>query len=112
MDLDLILLDVGMPGIEVLNRIIALQKGVPIVLQTACGRYRNSDLTWAADACLLKSSNLKEMVATVQRLAPLAVGLARESKVPTKNPMPETERTNHVERTLHRHIGESSFSRR
>jgi two-component system response regulator (stage 0 sporulation protein F) len=84
MDPDLILLDIRMPGmdgIEVLDKIIALPKRVPIVIHTAYSSYRDNYLTWAADAYLLKSSNLEELLATVRRLAPLPVRAHTNIKV-------------------------------
>jgi DNA-binding response OmpR family regulator len=115
MDLDLILLDIRMPGmdgIETLHKIIALQNSVPIVIQTAFSSYRDNYLTWAADAYLLKSSNLNELLATVRRLVPLSAGRARLPQVPALNTTLETERTNHVGQTSASYGWESRSSAR
>lgn len=73
MNPDLVVLDVRMPdmdGVEALHRILARNAQIPVILNTAytscCANY----LTWAADACLRKSSDLTELIETVTRLLP------------------------------------------
>lgn len=86
---DLVILDVRMPGmdgVEALHWILNRDAKIPVILNTAysscCGNY----MTWAADACLKKSSDLTELIETVNRLLPgnQAKGLLREPSLMKK----------------------------
>lgn len=103
MPIDLVILDIRMPGmdgIEVLQKIMAQHLGVPVVIHTAYTSYRDNYLTWGADAYLVKSSNLDELIATVDRL------LHRENNRPTRRRLASRptaqpmERIDHVGQTL------------
>jgi CheY-like chemotaxis protein len=65
---DLIVLDIVMPvmdGIEVLGRIVAKCRKIPIILHTSYPDYQQDFMSWAADAFVLKSSDpgkLKEKI--------------------------------------------------
>ncbi len=68
---DLVLLDIRMPGmdgLEVLARILSLDRHVPVVLTSAYTHFRDNFLSWAADAYITKSSDLSELKETVARL--------------------------------------------
>ena len=68
---DLVILDIRMPGmdgIEVLGRIAEEHRGLPVIINTAYAGYRESFLSWVADAYLLKSSDLSELKATIRSL--------------------------------------------
>ena len=68
---DLVVLDIrmaGMDGIEALQRILARDNSIPVVLNTAFSSYRDNYLTWAADAYVTKSSDVTELVSTVKNL--------------------------------------------
>jgi len=71
MEVDLVILDIWMPGmdgIEVLQKIIADWCNVPVIINTAHSRYRDNYLTWGARAFLTKSSDLTKLIGTVDRL--------------------------------------------
>lgn len=113
MDLDLILLDIRMPGmdgIEVMHKIIAHHNSIPIVVQTAYSGYRDNYLTWVANAYLIKSSNLEELLATVRRLVPLSDERSRLSQAPATTTTLETERIRHVKQTSASYSGEPCSS--
>jgi DNA-binding response OmpR family regulator len=62
--LDLIILDIRMPdlsGIETLKRIMEFPAKPPIILNSAYTSYKDNFLTWAADAYVVKSSDLTEL---------------------------------------------------
>ncbi|PID79619.1 two-component system response regulator [bacterium DOLJORAL78_65_58] len=68
---DLVVLDIrmaGMDGIEALQRILERDNSLPVVLNTAFSSYRDNYLTWAADAYVTKSSDVTELVSTVDRI--------------------------------------------
>lgn len=66
---DLMILDIklpGMGGIEVLRTVKTRWKGLPVVLCTAYQYYKHDFGTWAADAYVVKSSDLSELKDTVK----------------------------------------------
>lgn len=68
---DLVVLDIrmaGMDGIEALQHILERDNTIPVVLNTAFSSYRDNYLTWAADAYVTKSSDVTELVETVEGL--------------------------------------------
>ena len=68
---DLVLLDIRMPGmdgLEVLARMLSLDRQVPIILISAYSHFKENFLSWAADAYLAKSSDLSELKRTIARL--------------------------------------------
>ncbi len=69
--LDLVILDIRMPGmdgLEALPRILGLKEGLPVILNTAYSQYQESFMSWAADAYVVKSSDLTELKAKVKEL--------------------------------------------
>ncbi len=63
-DVDLVLLDIKMPGmdgVEVLRSIKERWKNLPVVLCTAYPHYKQEFGTWASDAYVVKSSDLREL---------------------------------------------------
>jgi two-component system, response regulator, stage 0 sporulation protein F len=70
-DLDLVILDIRMPGmdgLEALPRILGLKEGLKVILNTAYSQYQESFMSWAADAYVIKSSDLSELKAKVKEL--------------------------------------------
>lgn len=68
---DLITLDIKMPdmdGIETLRRIKEIDKNIPVVLCTAYGQYKQDFSSWASDAYVVKSADLKELKETIADL--------------------------------------------
>ena len=68
---DLMILDIqlpGMDGIETMNIIRGKSKDVPIILCTAYGEYKQDMKTWASEAYLIKSADLKELLSTVKKI--------------------------------------------
>jgi DNA-binding NarL/FixJ family response regulator len=58
----------GTDGIETLSRILAIDNKIPVILNTAYSSYKDNFMTWAADAYVVKSSNLsalKQQIAEV-----------------------------------------------
>jgi DNA-binding response OmpR family regulator len=61
---DLVVLDIKMPGmdgIETLGQILSRNSSIPVVLNSAYSSYKDSFLSWSADAYVIKSSDLTEL---------------------------------------------------
>lgn len=70
-DIDLVLLDIKMPGmdgLDLLNRIMNINPQMPVVLNSAYASFKDNFSTWSADAYVVKSSDLGEMKATVKEV--------------------------------------------
>jgi two-component system, response regulator, stage 0 sporulation protein F len=69
--LDLVILDIRMPGmdgLEALPRILGIKEGLPVILNTAYSQFQESFMSWAADAYVVKSSDLTELKEKVKEL--------------------------------------------
>jgi CheY-like chemotaxis protein len=68
---DLMTIDLRMPGmdgIELLSRVRATYRDLPIIICTAYGDFKSDFGTWASDAFLTKSSDLQELKAKIGEL--------------------------------------------
>jgi DNA-binding response OmpR family regulator len=68
---DLVVLDIVMPkmdGMEALGRIIGKDKTIPVILHTSHPGYQEDFMSWAADAYLVKSSDLNELKEKIREL--------------------------------------------
>jgi len=66
---DLIILDISMPGmdgIEALGKILAKDRTMPVILNTAYSTYKDNFMTWSADAYVVKSGDLTELKAKIK----------------------------------------------
>jgi len=66
---DLLVLDIQMPGmdgIEALSHILGKDNQLPVILNTAYSTYKDNFMTWAADAYVVKSSDLTELKETIR----------------------------------------------
>ncbi len=69
--LDLVILDIRMPGmdgLETLPRILGVKEGLKVILHTAYSQYKESFMSWAADAYIVKSSDFSELKNKVKEL--------------------------------------------
>jgi len=67
--IDLVLLDIAMPGmdgIEVLGRLLDIERQLPIILNTAYSSYKEDFMTWAAESYVTKSGDLSELRAKIR----------------------------------------------
>ena len=66
-----IVTDVRMPGIdglETMARMLSRDNRLPIILNSAYSAYRESFLSWSADAYVIKSSDLTELKAKIRQV--------------------------------------------
>ena len=83
---DLVILDIAMPsidGIELLGKLLAKNKSVPVILNTAYPNYKSNFMTWCADAFVEKSGDLTELqdkIAEVLKSRGISVPESAENK--------------------------------
>jgi two-component system response regulator (stage 0 sporulation protein F) len=68
---DVVVLDVGPPpsgDLSAVERMLALDRTIPIVLNTTCRSYADDALAWAVDAYVDKSSDVSELRSKVWEL--------------------------------------------
>lgn len=68
---DVVLLDIAMPGmdgIEALGKILDINNELPVILNTAYSSYKDDFMTWAAEAYVVKSSDLTELFRTLREV--------------------------------------------
>ncbi|MFZ2864571.1 MAG: response regulator [Ignavibacteriaceae bacterium] len=67
----LIVLDINMPtidGIELMGKILSEHKKIPVIINTAYKGYMNNFMSWAANAYIIKSSDLSELKNNIKEL--------------------------------------------
>ncbi|MCI0693910.1 response regulator [candidate division KSB1 bacterium] len=70
-EIDLVILDILLPDgscFELLEHIVLKRRAVPVIINTAYDTFRFDFKTWAADAFVVKSSDLTELKSKVKRL--------------------------------------------
>jgi DNA-binding NtrC family response regulator len=68
---DLIILDIKLgeeSGIDCLMEIVERHKNLPVIINSAYSVYKDNFQTWAADAYIIKSSDLKPLKDKVKEL--------------------------------------------
>ncbi len=69
--LDLVILDINMPGIDGLEALVRIHdsnRKLPVVIHSAYAEYQHQYKSWIADAYVIKSSNPRELKRTVLTL--------------------------------------------
>jgi len=68
---DLVVLDIRMPemnGIETLGKMVGKFKKIPIIINTAYSSYKEDFRSWAAEAYVVKSSDLSELKEKIKEI--------------------------------------------
>jgi DNA-binding response OmpR family regulator len=68
---DLVVLDIQMPemdGLEAMGKILGKYNKLPVIINTAYTSYKSNFMSWAADAYVVKSSNLDELKTTIREV--------------------------------------------
>ncbi len=63
-EIDCVVLDIAMPGmngVETLASMLDIDRQLPIILHTAYPSYKDDFMTWAAEAYVIKSSDLSDL---------------------------------------------------
>ena len=84
---DIVVMDINMPrmdGIETMGRILNKNKNIPIIINTANSSYKDNFMTWAADAFIVKSSDLTELKNKIKEII-INKSQRLQSKVPMNN---------------------------
>ncbi len=85
--LDLVVTDINLPkmdGIETMGWILSKHKNIPIIINTAHSSYKDNFITWAADAFIVKSSDLTELKNKIKEIT-INKSQRLLSKVPMNN---------------------------
>ncbi len=91
---DLVVLDIAMPGmdgLDLMSRMIAKCHRLPIIINTAYAAYQHNMRAWSADACVVKSSDLTELVETIQKVL-LSRGITGQAEPPSYGPVHDSIR--------------------
>ena len=68
---DVVLLDLKLPkvdGLEAMGRMLSQDRSLPIILHSAYTMYKDDFQTWSADAYVVKSSDLTELMQKIDKL--------------------------------------------
>ena len=68
---DLVVLDIRMPGmdgLELMGIMLSEENEIPVIINTAFSTYQDNFHSWAADAYVVKSSDLNELKGEIRRL--------------------------------------------
>ncbi len=68
---DLIIMDICMPemdGFEAMGMILSKHKGIPTIINSAYGNYKDNFMSWIADDYIVKSSDLTELKNKIKEL--------------------------------------------
>ncbi len=68
---DIVIMDINMPkmdGIEAMGRILSKNKAIPVIINTAYTNYKDSFMSWVADAYVVKSSDLSELKGKIKEV--------------------------------------------
>ena len=58
----------GMDGLEAMSRVLDRNPRLPIILNSAYSSYKDSFMSWSADAYVVKSADTGELRARVREL--------------------------------------------
>jgi DNA-binding response OmpR family regulator len=74
---DLVVMDIrlpGMDGLEAMSRVLDKHPKLPVVLNSAYSSYKDSFMSWSADAYVVKSSDTGDLRARVRELVTARAG--------------------------------------
>lgn len=51
----------GMDGIELLGKVLDMEREIPVIINSAYSMYKDNFLAWLSDALIIKSADLAEL---------------------------------------------------
>ncbi len=85
---DLVVLDIRMPdmdGLDTLSHLLDINPKLPVVIHTAFSAYRESFMSWAADAYVVKSSDTSELKRAIAAALHRCCGNGTQPSPDTRN---------------------------
>jgi len=79
----IVVLDIGlsgMDGIELLGKLLTINNRLPVVIYTGFASYLDNWMSWAANAYILKSSDLTELKQTIRGILDMTPAAARQQR--------------------------------
>ncbi len=68
--LDVVIMDINLPekmgGLESMSKILSRDRGIPVIINTGYSEYQDNFMSWAADAYVLKSSDVQPLIDAVE----------------------------------------------
>ncbi len=58
----------NMSDIKAMSGVVSKHKDIPLIIYTAYGSYQDVSMSWAADAYIVKSSDLTELKNKIEEL--------------------------------------------
>ena len=84
-EIDCVVLDIAMPGmngVETLASMLDIDRQLPIILHTAYPSYKDDFMTWAAEAYVIKSSDLSELKEQIAKALEPGEGDSQQAEEP------------------------------
>ena len=85
--LDLVVMDINLPmmdGLDIMDWILSKHRNIPTIINTTYSSYKDNFMTWAADAFIVKSSDVTELKNKIKELI-TNKRQRLQSKVPMNN---------------------------
>jgi len=68
---DLVIMDIKMPGmngIDALQKLVGIEKQVPVIINSGYAHFKESYITWLAEDYVVKSTDLSELKQTIRNV--------------------------------------------
>jgi len=67
---DVVIMDINLPnkmdGLESMSKILGINKRIPVIINTGYSEYKDSFMSWAAEAYVLKSADVEPLLEAVR----------------------------------------------
>jgi CheY-like chemotaxis protein len=79
---DVVIMDIHLPnkmdGIESMSKILSHNRDIPVIINTGYSQYKDNFMSWAAEAYVLKSADMRPLRDAIQRALAKRAGAAGE----------------------------------
>ena len=86
---DVVVLDIAMPGVDgldLLGKLLDINNQLPVVIHTAYSSYQDNFMSWAADAYVIKQSDLSQLKHTIRQVLASRHGDVPSAPAPPAQP--------------------------